>query len=340
MPRPLRGPPHRKFFVWVALTVSGLGLCALLAGLAGRWFWVCELLSHFQVQYFWCLAAATAMLACLRLYRLAAVPLAIALIPLLRIAPCYLAREERVPPPEAPRLRVMSFNVHTMNREHRSVCEYVKRKNPDVAVFYEVNEAWGNHLEELFAEEGDLRYHKAWFDPEVATHGLAVFSRWPLWEAQFEDLGDGNRALMAEILLESRPVTLIAAHTTSPKSPARLRQRNRQLARLAELSGARSEPVVLVGDLNTSLWSPAFEDLMNVSGLRDGRQGAGVQATWPSALCPLGIPIDHCLVSREFLVRRCRAGNDLYSDHLPLIVDLALLESEDLALLESEPPLE
>ena len=42
------------------------------------------------------------------------------------------------------------------------------------------------------------------------------------------------------------------------------------------------------------------------------------------SLPPLGIPIDQCLVSRGIQVANVRTGNDVGSDHLPLIVDLAI----------------
>jgi endonuclease/exonuclease/phosphatase (EEP) superfamily protein YafD len=334
-PPRLRDPAPRRFLKTVAVVVAAAAALGLVAGFAGRWAWPFEIASHFQVQYFWALAAAGGVLAWLRKYRLAVLPALLGTVALARIVPFYVPDGTAEPVGDAARLRILSFNVYTANREHRYVCEYVRQKHPAIAVFYEVNANWGRQLEQL---EDDFPYHKTWIDPEIATRGLAVYSRFPLWDVQLEDIGDGNRAIIAEMLLDSRPVTLIAAHTTSPKSPSRLQQRNRQLARLAELSGARSEPVVLVGDLNSSPWSPTFEDFLHTAGLRHSRLGSGVQATWPSAFCPFGIPIDHCLISNEFLVKRCRAGTDVYSDHLPLIVDLVLLDDDQWPGAAAEEP--
>lgn len=325
VPRRPRDSARRQTLKVCAIALGIAAACGTLAGFAGRWAWPFELASHFQVQYFWSLAVAGGVLVALRRYRLAVPPLALSLVVLARIVPFYVPEGDREPGADAARLRILSFNVHTSNREHWQVCEYVRHKHPEIAVFYEVNAGWDRQLEQL---ADDFPYHKTWVDPEVATRGLAVYSRSPLWDAQLEDLGGGNRAIVAEMLLESHPVTLIAAHTTSPKSPSRLKQRNDQLGRLAELCGARSEPVVLVGDLNVTPWSPEFGEFVHKAGLRQSRLGSGVQATWPSILCPFGIPIDHCLISNDFLVKRCRAGTDVYSDHLPLIVDLVLCEED------------
>ena len=44
----------------------------------------------------------------------------------------------------------------------------------------------------------------------------------------------------------------------------------------------------------------------------------------PSANPPAMIPIDHCLASQDFAVLDFRAGAQFGSDHLPLLVTLAL----------------
>jgi endonuclease/exonuclease/phosphatase (EEP) superfamily protein YafD len=99
--------------------------------------------------------------------------------------------------------------------------------------------------------------------------------------------------------------------------------RNLQLSMVADWAAERAGPVVLVGDLNTTSWSPFFSDLLSASGLRDSRLGYGVEATWPWFPLPLRIPIDHCLVSSHFDVKARRVGRNVSSDHRPIVVELA-----------------
>ena len=47
-------------------------------------------------------------------------------------------------------------------------------------------------------------------------------------------------------------------------------------------------------------------------------------SSWPAEYCPLGITIDHCLVSPDIEVKQRLVGPDVGSDHLPVIVDLLL----------------
>jgi len=69
---------------------------------------------------------------------------------------------------------------------------------------------------------------------------------------------------------------------------------------------------------------PAFCRFAGESGLRDSRQGFGIQATWPSYMPPLRIAIDHCLVSGNVIVNGRRVGAHVGSDHFPVIVDVSL----------------
>jgi endonuclease/exonuclease/phosphatase (EEP) superfamily protein YafD len=85
-------------------------------------------------------------------------------------------------------------------------------------------------------------------------------------------------------------------------------------------------PKILVGDLNTSLWSPYYAHLIRQTGLDNARRGFGLLPTWP-AYMPwpfLMIPIDHCLVSPDIGVIKMRTGRNIGSDHLPIVVDMVV----------------
>ena len=102
--------------------------------------------------------------------------------------------------------------------------------------------------------------------------------------------------------------------------------RDGQFRSLAKFVRTLTEPVILMGDLNATPFSPAFVDFLRASRLRDSRLGYGNQATWPAALRRAGIAIDHCLVSPQVQVTGRQIGGDVGSDHLPVIVDLSLTD--------------
>ncbi len=90
-------------------------------------------------------------------------------------------------------------------------------------------------------------------------------------------------------------------------------------------------PLIVAGDFNLTPWSPRFPAVLSASGLKLADTGSIWPHTWPApsgwfygGLVVRGFPIDHILVSRHFALLAARRGPDIGSDHLPVIVDLAL----------------
>ncbi len=130
---------------------------------------------------------------------------------------------------------------------------------------------------------------------------------------------------MCEVEVEGRRVFLLATHPVPPITMTLARKRDEQLEVVAQRLVGRSGPTLLVGDLNITMWCVPYRKLINTTGLFDARRGFGVIPTWPM-IGPrlMQIPLDHCLHSSEFTVISCAAGQPFGSDHLPLIVELAL----------------
>jgi endonuclease/exonuclease/phosphatase (EEP) superfamily protein YafD len=109
-----------------------------------------------------------------------------------------------------------------------------------------------------------------------------------------------------------------------PSDMDSFRSRNEQLARVAAFMRDQPNPRILVGDLNTTMWSSSYAEFASVSKLGNCRRGFGVLPTFPMDQLPLlRVPLDHCLVSPDLAVLDCRLGNPAGSDHAPLIVELA-----------------
>ncbi len=93
---------------------------------------------------------------------------------------------------------------------------------------------------------------------------------------------------------------------------------------IADLFEGRDGSQLLVGDLNASLWDINYRSLEENTGLRNARTGFGIVPTWPTFMPFAMIPIDHVLVSGDLSVVGMRSGPRIGSDHLPLIVTIAL----------------
>ena len=137
----------------------------------------------------------------------------------------------------------------------------------------------------------------------------------------------GKRSFAAQIGMRDSP-----AHPLPPISQRNFRTRNEAYSRIEEAINRLSGSAVLIGDLNTTIWSPCYQKLVDETGLVNTRKGFGILPTWPTsnndfglpglAARLLAIPIDHCLVSPELQIVQTRALSSVGSDHRPIVVDL------------------
>ena len=105
--------------------------------------------------------------------------------------------------------------------------------------------------------------------------------------------------------------------------------RNLQLDSVADLAARSPRPLIVVGDLNITMWAHHYQRLEEVSRLSNARRGFGIAPTWPAWLYPGRIPIDHVLVSEDIAVTDFAAGPNIGSDHLPIVVKFTFAEESD-----------
>jgi endonuclease/exonuclease/phosphatase (EEP) superfamily protein YafD len=310
----------RQISISGILGAAGVILSVLTAtGFLGRMGWLPELTTHFRVQYLASLAVLSLAWAARRRWAGAA---GFGLFTALNLAVVfpYLPTGSTEPPAVPHRLRVMLLNVHTENTHYDRVLALVRAADPDVFILEEVDSFWLQALRELRAS-----YPHTLQSPRDDNFGMALFSKTPIERADTLSLGEAELpTLVVELVIAGQRVTVVGTHPLPPGSPANFRLRNAQLAALPQLLQTRPQPWIVLGDLNTTPWSPYFQRLLRDSGLVDTARGAGIRGTWPVGLPWMRIPIDHCLVSPELRVADRRRGPAVGSDHYPVIVDLEL----------------
>ncbi len=305
-------------FAWTIL--QGIVLLSCLATMASffaRWWWACELAGHFRVPWFISLAIGTLILLLGKRRKLASIAGILAVVNLAFIAPLYFGGDR--PISNDPSLRLLVLNVLTANRQHQNVLDLIEKTDPDVIILSEVNQRWIDALRPL-----DDRYPFARKLPREHNFGMAMFSRREFGQVDTVLLDDQLPAILARMQIQGQQLTIIGAHVLPPLGRIRAAARNRQLAQLAEAAVSAPGEVVLAGDLNTTSWSPFFQDLLTDSRLRDSRRGFGVQATWSGLSAIFRIPIDHCLVSSQLIVDDRRVIPVDGTDHHAVIIDLSV----------------
>jgi endonuclease/exonuclease/phosphatase (EEP) superfamily protein YafD len=306
------------------LLVASFATVLSFTGYLGELHWYLDLTSHFKRQY---LLVGVVTLVCGwwgdRRWRkaLIGVSLLCVVLNLVEIVPWYLPQKATTLPSAVP-LRLLHSNVLVRNRQYASVISLVRETKPDIAVFQEVNAGWLTALEVI---RDQLPYTYA--EPDAVGFGNVIYSVLPLEQPSVQFLGQTKvSSLVAQVRKGAQSVTLITTHPPPPIRAALFQSRNQLLTAIAPYVRSQTSPVILLGDFNISLWSPYYKRLEADSGLRNSRAGFGLLPSWsPRAwLSLLAIPIDHCLVSPGITVLKTQTGRNVGSDHLPLIVDVAV----------------
>lgn len=233
------------------------------------------------------------------------------------------------------RLRILTANLYVGNPDPKPFVALLTRAQPDIVVTEEtrgrfVDAVRGSGLYP-FESDGEL----------AATDDKKVFSRYPIRAArQLDDLpGTVLERHPMRLLIDTPtgPLVLYAIHPDSPRSPDQWRQRNAYFDLLAR--AVRAEPegstVVLAGDWNLPAHSPFFRAFFDETRLTFARPGSWLPvtrfATRLARYVYFGSTIDHVALSPNIRVTRWQRGPDIGSNHLPVIVDLALPSASALA---------
>ncbi len=296
-----------------------MGVVVTLAGFLGEWSWLLELTTHFRVQ----LAAALGLIAmaCALGRRWKSTTVLSATVLLNAVPVVWEARPRGPEPPANIRpLRLMSVNVHTANTRFDLVLAAIRQIQPDVILLLEVDSRWIDGVQGLRSD-----YPNAVIEDRDDNFGIALFSRLPFLQSQILDLGEvGVPSVEVNISYQGSRVTFLGTHPVPPGGRQYSAERNRQLKAIGDWAQKREGPLVVMGDLNCTPWSPDFQLLTASGTIQIQRPQWGLQASWPVPQPLLRIPIDHCLTSRDVGVVRRELGPDVGSDHFPLWVEVTL----------------
>ncbi|UCG73176.1 MAG: endonuclease/exonuclease/phosphatase family protein [Chromatiales bacterium] len=316
IPGALRPRRVARPLLWVIFT--GASLASIIA-LAADWSWFAELFTHFRLYYL--LAQGLLIIAFLntRRYGWLAVTLLLAAPNAWYVGPYLLPLVTSAghAAPEREGTQVLTVNLSFRNAEFGKVIDYIEAQQPEVIVLSEYTREWQAALAPALA---DWPYRAE--RPRPTPFGMAVYSRQPLRDVEWLDLGVPESENL-RVALSNHGVELYAVHLMPPSSPQLAAGRNRQLAALAGLLAKSSRPRLVTGDLNLTPFSPYFSRLLAATDLSDTRRTQGLHVTWPAMPVPVWIPIDHSLADPSAGVLDVRTGPDIGSDHFPLEITLA-----------------
>jgi len=214
----------------------------------------------------------------------------------------------------------MLMNLNDSNGNTREVLESIGQFSPDVLLLEEVTPKWAHELEIL-----KETYPYCIAKPQDGCFGIMMLSKYPLEHGQVVQIGNaGVPSIIAEMYSPQGVVSIIGTHPLPPIGAEYANYRNNQLAALPAVVKEQKHPVLLIGDLNVTPWSPYFTHLISESELKNSMTGFGHQPSWPSTMFFMRIPLDHMLHSDGIIIHNRMIGHNVGSDHLPVIVDFSM----------------
>jgi endonuclease/exonuclease/phosphatase (EEP) superfamily protein YafD len=240
---------------------------------------------------------------------------------LVEIVPWYIPEIRASNSNSGQTMRLFLFNVLHQNTRYADAISLVNKEKPTVAAFLEATPPWPDELAVL---QKTLPYH---FSAKKLQ--IEIYSSLPLKNTSIKRYGNYRGLVVSNLTVGAKEITFIATHAYPQLYFGKegFEWRNQQLEGIGDYFRQIQKPVVLIGDLNVTVWSPSYKSTIQRSGLHNARAGFGILPTL-SALSPqtpwLAVPVDHCLVSPDIRVLDFRTGPAIGSDHLPIIADVVL----------------
>ncbi|MBA2682020.1 MAG: endonuclease/exonuclease/phosphatase family protein, partial [Ktedonobacteraceae bacterium] len=231
------------------------------------------------------------------------------------------------------RLRVMTYNVKGGRHDGAAIVRDIRTFHPDLIQFQDSEDVLKGPVGQALA---------GWNIRVSGQYVVASLS--PISELEPRDIsyvgGSPHHCVRYLLQLGKTPVAVYNVHLLSPRLglvSVRHRQiggivgntesRLQEAARLAGYVQAETGPTVVTGDLNAPVQAIVCRGLF-AAGLRDAFSESGYGYGYSyGAFTPIGhsyVRIDHILASRQWQFSNCWVGNEIGSEHCPVIADLVL----------------
>ena len=231
----------------------------------------------------------------------------------------------------SPGLRVMSANLWVNNRDVNALVAEIERVDPDVLVVQELTSWQWQAINEHFSKK--LKYS----DLPRITGVANIWSKYPLKADPVTLTTDYGAFRATQVDWNGKAVAVYGVHLVSPSRAWAIGRNRQQVHQLLTHLHTETRPTIIVGDFNATSLSAQLIAVER-SGLKDAFKTASTEwlgLSWrprEGQFAQLGFwigaRIDHLFYSPEFKVASYRTGNDIGSDHLPIIVELQLPDTK------------
>ncbi|MET0855690.1 MAG: endonuclease/exonuclease/phosphatase family protein [Telluria sp.] len=221
----------------------------------------------------------------------------------------------------ADRIRILTANVLTPNRNAEGLIKLIRENEPDVFVTLETDAWWQERLDVL---EGDYPYSMKC--PLDNLYGMHVYSRLPLEDGKVQFLVEDDIPSMHAMAVFPSGLK-VRMHFLHPAPPSPTEhdestERDAELLVVAKSVVGLDTPVIVAGDLNDVAWSTTTRLFRKISGLLDPRIGRGMFNTFHASYWFMRWPLDHLFHSQHFTLSFIKRLPPFGSDHFAVLVEL------------------
>ncbi len=216
-----------------------------------------------------------------------------------------------------PSIKVFSSNFLITNTDFETIKKVIAEEKPDTVIILEADYAW---RKEKAMFETDYPYIT--ISEKNGPFGIVMASKYPVEYKHFTLAG--YEALEAILNVNGTQFRIIGVHPFPPSRADLAEIRNQQFTELIAKINSEKIPTAVMGDFNSSPWSPWFEKLLAETNLKDAALGFGIINTWNVNIPFIKIPIDHVLTSPEIETLDFHRGADVSADHYPIVATLRL----------------
>lgn len=224
-------------------------------------------------------------------------------------------------PDSAGRIRILTANVLTENRNAEGLLGLIREFDPDIFVTLESDAWWQQRLDTV-----EDAYRFSMKCPLDNLYGMHVYSRLPLEDGETQFLvEDGIPSMHAMAVLPGGLKVRMHFLHPAPPSPTEhdeSTERDAELLVVARSVAGLDTPVIVAGDLNDVAWSTTTRLFRKISGLLDPRIGRGMFNTYHAGHWFMRWPLDHLFHSQHFTLSFIRRLGHFGSDHFPVLVEL------------------
>ena len=313
----MKKPDWNRVLALLAAPCAAVAVAPYLGAL----HWFVDLLASFVVQALAFVAAASIWFALVRKWIPAATTAIFAAIAGSAVLPDLIDGDRSPQDGESlPGLRVATLNLLHSNEEgQQAALEVLRAADPDVIWFGEYTPRWQDFLQTELPD-----YPHRLERPDLSSFGAALYSRWPLQDAELLPGGflwsPFGRAVVETA---AGKIGVLGVHPPPPQlNRAGTDERDRGLAAIAPMLDALPGRRVVLGDFNATPWNDAFQAMRRACGLSAGSTRWWLPS-WPDPLPGLlRVPIDHVLVGGDLTVVDARLGPSIGSDHRPVLATI------------------